>query len=431
MIVSSLRDRHQAWLFALFVVAGLLPSIARADYTINPGDVLGLTVTGVSELDTKALVDADGNIVLPLIGVLPVAGSSVAEVTARIQAALPNKELNHRLVDGRTIPVIISPGQISVAMVEYRPVYVVGDVAKPGALSYRPGMTIRQAVALAGGFDLLRFKLDNPLMQISDLMGEYNSLSVDYAKTQAIVIRLQAELDGNQALNAKAMADVPVAESLSAEIMKNEQNQLEVRNQDFAKEQQYLISAAQKEGQRAHVLGEQEANDVNVLKTDSEDLDRYNDLFKKGAVAMPLLQLARRTVLESSTRALQTTAALASVEREEGEIDRRLARLGDTRRIELLHGLEEATAQLANTRAKLQAVNTKLRYVGAAKSPLVRGFDKQVTIAVTRSSNGKSSQITALPDTELQPGDVAEIVLPSAEPGAAPQSAVQDHTEVN
>jgi polysaccharide biosynthesis/export protein len=406
------------WLcIAIFVCcAACAANEARAEYKINAGDVIGLTVTGVAELSTKAPVDSDGRVTFPLVGTMTVVGLSLAEVTSRVQAVLPNKELDQRLQDGRTLPVIVSPSQISVGIVEYRPVYITGDVSKPGELTYRPGMTVRQAVALAGGFDLVRFKLDNPLMQISDLSGEYNGLWVDYAKLQATVARLKAELEGKQELDAKPLVGTPLADSLGNEIVQNEQNRLLVRNQDFLKEKEYLIAAVQKESERAHVLNEQENNELEGLKTDTADLDRYNELFKKGAVAMPLLSLARRTVLESSTRALQTTAALASVERDQGDLNRRLERLGDTRRNDLLRDLQDATAQLANTRAKLQTVNTKLRYAGAVKTQLVRGFDNRVTITVIRSSNGQSAQMTVLPDAELQPGDVAEIILPTSDP---------------
>ena len=69
------------------------------------------------------------------------------------------------------------------------------------------------------------------------------------------------------------------------------------------------------------------------MKNDTADLQRFEDLFKKGAIALPSVTEARRTVLGSSTRALETTAALTSVEREQGELNRRLEKLSDVRRM--------------------------------------------------------------------------------------------------
>ncbi len=164
-------DRRVRWWLRSMVLALAFLVTARpawAEYMISPGDIVALTVTGLPDLNTRAPVDADGKIVLPLVGAIPVSGLSLAEATAKVQAALPNKDLDHRLEDGRTIPIFIAPSRISLTMAEYRPIYISGDVAKPGEIPYRPGLTVRQAAALAGGFDIVRFKLDNPLMQMSD-----------------------------------------------------------------------------------------------------------------------------------------------------------------------------------------------------------------------------------------------------------------------
>ena len=412
------RRRALWWLRSMVLTAGLLAMAPRAwaEYTISPGDIVALTVTGFADLNTKSLVDADGKIVLPLVGAVSVSGLSLAEATAKVQAALPSKDLDHRLEDGRTVPVFISPSKISLTMAEYRPIYVSGDVAKPGEIPYRPGLTVRQAAALAGGFDLVRFKLDNPLMQISELNGEANGLWVEYAQSQASIARLQAELHDKPQIDAGSLVSTPLGKGLTDNMVTIEQDQLDTRNVDFAKEHNYLTNASQKEAQRVEILNQQEDKEIEALKNDTADLQRFEDLFKKGAIALPSVTEARRTVLGSSTRALETTAALTSVEREQGELNRRLEKLSDSRRMQLLHDLQMATATAAGLQVKLQAVTTKLRYVGAVKSQLVRGFDSQVQIDITRSSNGKSSHITGSADFALQPGDVVEIVLPASDP---------------
>ena len=405
---------------AMIIVATLaMAPQARAEYAISPGDVVALTVTGLPDLNTRAPVDADGSIVLPLVGAIAVSGLSLAEATAKIQASLPSKDLDHRLEDGRTVPVFIAPSRISLTIAEYRPIYVSGDVAKPGEIPYRPGLTVRQAAALAGGFDLVRFKLDNPLMQISDLNGEANGLWVDYAQSQAAIARLQAELHDRPQIDAGALVATPLGKGLTDNMVAIEQDQLDTHNGDFSKERAYLTTASQKEAHRIEILNEQEDKEVEALKNDTADLQRFEDLFKKGAIALPSVTEARRTVLGSSTRALETTAALTSVEREEGELNRRLEKLSDSRRMELLRDLQSATAVAAGLKTKLQAVTTKLRYIGAVKSQLIQGFDSQIKIDITRSSNGNASHITGAADSALQPGDVVEIVLPASDPLAS------------
>ena len=352
----------------------------------------------------------------PLVGSIPIAGLSLADATAKIQAALPAKSLNHSLEDGRSIPVVIPPSNISLTIAEYRPIYVNGDVAKPGEVLYRPGMTVRQAVVLAGGFDVTRFKLANPLMEISDLNGEANGLWVQYVKSEAAIARLQAELHEKGQVDPGAVAATPLGKGFTDNIVAVEQDQLDSRNVDTTKERAYLASASQKEAQRVDILQQQEVKETEALKNDTADLDRFEELFKKGAIALPSLSEARRTVLASSTRALQTTAALASVQREQGELSRRLERLSDDRRIEVLHDLQDELATAAITKTKLQAVTTKLRLVGAVKTQIVRGFDGETKIDITRSTNGRSTHVEGTADAALQPGDVVEVALPVSDP---------------
>jgi len=392
---------------------------ARAAYRISAGDVLSFSVAGLPELATKAPVDVDGNATLPLIGPLPVSGLSAPQALAKVQAILPSKEFRRRTDDGREFPVIISPAEIGLTVFEYRPVYLNGDVARPGEEAFRPGLTVRKAISLAGGFDILRFKMDNPFLQLSDLTSDYNTLWVDYAKQQAVVARLQAELDAKQQLDAKLLISTPIAPNLAQEIVDNERNQLAVRNADFAKEQVYLRDAARKEGDRAKVLGEQQSKEQDGVKADTTDLQRYTDLYSKGAVALPGLSDARRTVLLSSTRALQTTALLDSVEREQQDLNRKLDRVGDSRRMQLLREMQDATTALASTRTKLQAVSDKLRYTGMVKSQLVRGVDSQPKIEIMRVVDGRASKINADVDAELQPGDTVEVALQAEQPVAA------------
>ena len=41
---------------------------------------------------------------------------------------------------------------VAVEVIAYRPIYVLGEVNKPGQYAYQPGMTVVTAVAVAGGF---------------------------------------------------------------------------------------------------------------------------------------------------------------------------------------------------------------------------------------------------------------------------------------
>lgn len=408
-------------LAGVVLCVGVAAPAAWADYKIRPGDVLGLSIIGMPDLATRATVDADGDVNLPLAGDVSVAGSSLAEARVKVQAILPTKNLMRRLDDGRQVPVIVAPEQLNLTVAEYRPLYIDGDVAKPGEVAFRPGMTVRQAVALAGGLGLARTKADSPVSQVAELTGQYNDLALTLVKTQVRVARLQAEADGRNDIDPNLVGSLPVAPKVRDDIIAAEQQIMAARALDYTKELAYLRASVDRETRRTDILNQQAVKDNEGVKIDTADLNRLEDLFKKGAVALPTLSEARRSVLQSSTRALQTTASLGAVERDTGELNRRLERMGDTRRIDALNDLSDANAKLAATRAQLQGISTKLRYAGMLKPKLNQGLTEQVKIAITRNTDGKPISLDAEPDTELAPGDALEVAVPISEDAAPSQ----------
>src|SRR5947209_8453467 len=151
--------KHSAHLLALAVL--LAPISARAEYRLAPGDVLEIGAVGAPDLRHRATIDVDGRASLLLLGNVKVAGLTLAELREQLKSQLSTKTFRARETDsrGRSLAssgsdvVTISPEEVIVEVVEYRPIYLNGDVAKPGAQPYRPGMTVRQAIALAGGYD--------------------------------------------------------------------------------------------------------------------------------------------------------------------------------------------------------------------------------------------------------------------------------------
>ncbi len=108
------------------------------EYRIGAGDTLDITVFGHDDLSSEVLVDGSGRISLPLLGQVDAGGKTIAELQALITEVLDRD-------------FIVEP-RVSIEVTNYRPFYILGQVNKPGSYSYVEGMTVRMAVALAGGF---------------------------------------------------------------------------------------------------------------------------------------------------------------------------------------------------------------------------------------------------------------------------------------
>ena len=193
-----------------------MSSAASAEYRLAIGDVLEISAAGIPELRHRAPINPDGEISLPLGGHLRVKRNGVVRRAKKVREILPTKEFRRRNEFGREYPVILIPGEINVMIAEYRPVYLNGDVSKPGEQVYRPGLTVRQAIALAGGYDIMRFRMNNPFLEQADLQSEYNALWTEFAKEQTRHARLQAELEEKAELDRSTLAKTPLATAVAS-----------------------------------------------------------------------------------------------------------------------------------------------------------------------------------------------------------------------
>jgi protein involved in polysaccharide export with SLBB domain len=108
------------------------------NYHLGTGDQIRVIVYGEDDLGGQFTVDGNGFVSLPLIGQVKVSGFAAPD----LEIAITNK-----LADG-----YVNNPKVSVEVTTYRPFYVIGQVNKPGEYPYVNGMTVLNAVALAGGY---------------------------------------------------------------------------------------------------------------------------------------------------------------------------------------------------------------------------------------------------------------------------------------
>ena len=83
-------------------------------------------------------VDQAGYIAFPLIGQVAARGQTLPALEGAIASRLKQGYLRDP--------------DVTIEVDRYRPVFVMGEVGRPGQYSYVPGMTAQNAVAIAGGF---------------------------------------------------------------------------------------------------------------------------------------------------------------------------------------------------------------------------------------------------------------------------------------
>jgi polysaccharide biosynthesis/export protein len=397
---------------ALLAVALLCSAAqARADYRLQVGDVIEIAVARIPDLRQRVPVQLDGSIAFPMLGNLLVVGLTPSEAQTKIQVVLATKVFRLRSSDGRETDTSIDHDEVTATVVQFKPIYVNGDVAKPGEYAYRPQITVRQAVALSGGYELMRYRTTNPILDSADLRAEYETLWTQFAKEQAHVWRLKAELGEEKDLDQSTLRDLPVARSTITELLGLEAAQLKARQTDLAREKAYLQHAITQGAEQIRVLSEQQKEDDQGAVADSEELQRTIDLYGKGSLPSPRVADSRRAVLLSSTRRLQTMAQLMQIKQQQSGFSRQVEKLDDQRRIDLLRERQDAEMKLSEIRAKLQSTAEKLQYTSIAKSQLIRGGGNQPEIIIVRTGDKGRERVAVNEETELEPGDVVEVAL--------------------
>jgi protein involved in polysaccharide export with SLBB domain len=133
----------------IFQLCAFIPSLYAADktpvtssehveYRLAPGDRIKVTVYGHEDLSGQFEVDSSGRVSLPLVQYVKAAN-------------LTDRELEKAIIKKLKPDYLVNP-KVSVEILSYRPFYVMGEVKNPGKYPYGSGMTVVNAIAMAGGF---------------------------------------------------------------------------------------------------------------------------------------------------------------------------------------------------------------------------------------------------------------------------------------
>jgi len=133
-------------LFFVFFAAGWAhgetpqaPPSQLSTYKLGSGDLISIRVLGEDDLKRERIRLSDaGTVSFPVLGEIKVKGMTVGALEDYITQQLKGRYL-------------VNP-HVTVSIDEYRNYFVNGQVEKPGGYQYSPGLTVRKAISVAGGF---------------------------------------------------------------------------------------------------------------------------------------------------------------------------------------------------------------------------------------------------------------------------------------
>lgn len=139
MCIASIRPLS---VFLLFILSIMVIAPASADtmtgYRLSAGDKVRIAVFGEDDLTVSERVSDRGTISYPLLGELHVRNLTPGALEELVASRLRG-------------PYLVDP-RVSVSIEEYREFFVMGQVNRPGSYAFLPGLTVRKAISIAGGY---------------------------------------------------------------------------------------------------------------------------------------------------------------------------------------------------------------------------------------------------------------------------------------
>jgi polysaccharide biosynthesis/export protein len=406
-----------AVLFNLSVLS-LAGSVGAADivYRLGPQDKVRVKVYEWrpsrdeifewSALNDEFTVGAAGTLSLPLVGEIAASGVAPAELAARIA-----NTLQHTMGLGRR-------PNASVEVIEFRPFYIVGEVDRPGAFPYRPGLTVLQALSIAGG---LRRTTDYGLLRIErDAILARGEADVSHRQINNLFAqraRLEAELNETETINFPAVLTAQRDNALIAAMLRQEQQIFETQRQGFKNQLQALEQLKGHFEREVGQLNAQMATEDRQMELAKKELEGVSMLANRGLASAPRQLSLERMVAQIEGERLRVGTSLLRTQQEIAKTEISILELRNKRKNEAASKLRDTQSQLDGLARKMET-SEQLVYEAEITAPqllsrLVRPRRVEPVYTILRQSYSGTVELLGSEVTAVEPGDTIKVDLPA------------------
>jgi polysaccharide biosynthesis/export protein ExoF len=400
--------RRHALLWTLLFT--LLPIGATADeYRLGAQDRLRVKVVewraGKTEYFNwevfagEYAVSASGIVSLPLIGSLPAEGRTTDEFAVTIaetlqkRAGLPNRP------------------EATVEIIQYRPIYVVGSVERPGEYAYRPGLTVQQAISLSSGFyrqtepGLMRLERDR-----ITAVGSYENARLETRRAMVRRARLAAELAESTRISVPEQlrddADIPRLIADETAVMNARRDALRSQLAANAELKNLFSKEIESLEQKIAVQDKQ-------IALARRELKNVGTLVEKGLAVSSREFALERTVADLESKMLDYTTATLRARQEISKAERDATDLKADRKAKIVTEIQETEAALDQLKARL-AMAQSLANEATTTAPQL-ALDRSLQTAqrfsfwIVRRNGSNAVKIAVDENAAVEPGDMVRV----------------------
>jgi protein involved in polysaccharide export with SLBB domain len=343
-----------------------------------------------TELSGQYTVQLDGSVFLPMLGEVPIAGSS-EQVAQKVLS-----ERGQRILGGNL--------EVSVAVIDREPVYVMGALPRSGTFKHSPGMLVAQVVALAGGDS----NGASETWQQMDVAREHERLRRSLQRqinNLALAEVLEAEAKNTPAMPSErltALAGPRAAELIASlsDARQLERSRLEGQIASLEK----MIGFTHKELAAAR----ERLNEVAALVEErGKRFEAVSTRFDRGASTEALVAMAKSELIEIQSRGHELRSAIARAEARVIELERDRDQIAISARIDHQQQLRSARDAVAEEENVASTIGQILMTMPQLASSSRGRREKRYTI-IRRGVQG-ATELPVDSMTPVRPGDVVRL----------------------
>lgn len=350
------------------------------------------------------VIGGDGKLILPLIGAVPAAGETTATLSASIADRLQERAS------------LINRPEPSVEIIEHQPIYVTGEVDRPGQVQYRSGITVLQAVSVAGG---LYRRIDGGLLRLErDRIAAAGTLESARRELWRLEAR-QARLDAEARDEEKVATPATLDGVRDAEQLMDEERQIFETRREGLRSKLAALDELRKllEGEGVSLARKLEVQQrqIDLARRELGDVGK---LVEKGLAVSSRQFTLERTAADVESRLLDLETSVLRVKQDIAKAERDALDLRTDRQAKVAAERQENLAAIDQAKAK-RDMAAALVDEATELAPMLaldrwRRDTGTAVYTVMRSVDGRIEEKEVSETTVLRPGDLVRVGKVSA-----------------
>jgi exopolysaccharide production protein ExoF len=389
-------------LFGMVVAWSQAAMASGDDYRLSPGDAISFDFLDDAEVPVILTVTSDGDIQFPLIGSIAVAGLTIGEAREKLR----NAYISHD---------IIKNPKVALNITTFRPIFVLGEVKNPGSFAYSPGLTVEQAVGLAGGTQTDQTNPADRVVARARLRGEIDGAEAEIVHEAIFTARLKAQLEGRTKVDIKDVPEIARSFVQNDSIRSVVEIEQKILDTDLAssKSQIDILSQGIIEAEDGlKILAQLETTQKEVVDSNQADFERVDALRKRQLNTITEWLRAKTAVSNEKAQLLQIYGQMLESRRALGTLRLELAKLQADRIKDILIQMQERDVAVKKLIAQRHSSEEQYYLMMATAGQEAQANSKiAFSYQIRRTIDGRTQGINALSTSDVRPGDVVLVAI--------------------